>query len=186
MSIAAPTLITPPSRLAPGDVLTPFTLDTLAHGAIAVPSRGLVHLQFRRFAGCPICNLHLRSVARSVDAIRAAGIEPIALFHSSAEVMRPFQGDLPFPVVADPARIWYARFGVEQAASAAWHPRAIWSGLKGLVVAPSSPFRGEGGHAGLPAEFLIDATGQIRAAHYGAHADDQWSVAMLLAIARDA
>jgi len=24
---------------------------------------GLVHLQFRRFAGCPVCNLHLRSFA---------------------------------------------------------------------------------------------------------------------------
>ena len=122
----------------------------------------------------------------TIDDIRAAGIEPIALFHSSAEVMRPFQGDLPFALVADPERNWYRRFGVEQAASAAWHPRAIWSGLKGLMVAPSSPFRGEGGHAGLPAEFLIDAAGRIRAVHYGAHADDQWSVETLLAVARGA
>jgi hypothetical protein len=32
----------------------------------------LVHLQFRRFAGCPVCNLHLRTVVTRHDEIRAA------------------------------------------------------------------------------------------------------------------
>ncbi|HMZ13123.1 MAG TPA: AhpC/TSA family protein, partial [Mycobacterium sp.] len=31
--------------------------------SIRVPGPGRLHLQFRRFAGCPICSLHLRSFA---------------------------------------------------------------------------------------------------------------------------
>ena len=65
-------------------------------------SQRLVHLQFRRYAGCPICNVHLRSMARHHDDIRAAGILEVAIFHSPAEDMLPHQGDLPFAVVADP------------------------------------------------------------------------------------
>ena len=35
-------------------------------------------------------------------------------------------------------------------------------------------------HLGLPADFLIGPDGTLVAAHYGAHADDQWSVDELL------
>lgn len=173
------------SRLKPGDTLAPFTLETLAHGAVRVPSQGLVHLQFRRFAGCPVCNLHLRSFARGLDRLRAAGVEPVAFFHSSAEAMRPYQGDLPFAVVPDPSRRWYARFGVERSALAGAHPKVMWSALRGMVGTRSNPFRGEGGKDGLPADFLIDHHGRIRAAHYGRHAADHWELEQVLALARD-
>src|SRR5881392_3582791 len=33
------------------------------------PAGDFVHLQFRRFAGCPICNLHLRSIVRRYDEV---------------------------------------------------------------------------------------------------------------------
>ncbi len=33
---------------------------------------------------------------------------------------------------------------------------------------------------GLPADFLIDPDGRVLAAHYGTHANDQWSVDDLL------
>ncbi|MBL0218791.1 MAG: hypothetical protein IPQ07_33555 [Myxococcales bacterium] len=42
--------------------------------------------------------------------------------------------------------------------------------------------KGEGGHTGLPADFLILPGGVIQAVKYGVHADDQWSVDDLLAI----
>ena len=172
------------SRLKPGDILALFTLETLAHGVLRVPSEGLVHLQFRRFAGCPVCNLHLRSFARGLDRLRAAGIEPVAFFHSSAEAMRPYQGDLPFPVVPDPSRRWYARFGVERSPLAGAHPKVMWSALRGMVQAPSNPFRGEGGKDGLPADFLLDRNGMIVAAHYGRHAADHWELEEVIALTR--
>jgi hypothetical protein len=42
-----------------------------------------------------------------------------------------------------------------------------------------------GGPLGLPAEFLVAPDGRVKAAHYGKHAYDQWSVETLLDLARD-
>jgi hypothetical protein len=41
-----------------------------------------------------------------------------------------------------------------------------------------------GGALGLPADFFVTANGTIKAVHYGKHADDQWSVDDVLALAR--
>jgi hypothetical protein len=41
-----------------------------------------------------------------------------------------------------------------------------------------------GGPLGLPAEFLIAPSGQIKAVKYGTHAYDQWSVDELIALAK--
>src|SRR5687768_13970440 len=41
-----------------GDLLAARELVTITEVPVAIPdARQLVHLQFRRFAGCPICNL---------------------------------------------------------------------------------------------------------------------------------
>lgn len=168
-----------------GDFIEPLQLQTLGGRSVEIPSGEApwVHLQFRRFAGCPICNLHLRSMARRIEEIRQAGIQEVVLFHSSAETMRPFQGDLPFDVVPDPGKVIYRRFGVQASAGSLLHPRAWLAFLRGVAAkTPSSSVRGEGGHWGRPADFLIDGSGRIAACHYGAHADDQWSVDELLAL----
>ena len=56
------------TRLHVSDQSPPIDVFTLAGEPITVPAatgdERLVHLQFRRFAGCPICNLHLPSVAQ--------------------------------------------------------------------------------------------------------------------------
>jgi len=43
-----------------------------------------------------------------------------------------------------------------------------------------------GGPLGVPGDFLIAPSGQIKAAKYGAHAYDQWSVDELIALAKRA
>lgn len=170
-------------QISPGHRVAPFELDTLAHGRLRVPDPGgrVTHLSFRRFAGCPICNLHLRALATRIGDVEAAGIRTVALFHSSAERMRPYQGDLPFPVAPDPERRWYTAFGVETSALAILHPAASLAALRGMWSVPSNPLRGEGGHGGLPAEFLVDGDGIVRDLHYGDHPADAWSVDDLLA-----
>lgn len=92
-------------------------------------------------------------------------------------------GELDIAVVPDPERRWYERFGVEQSALAVAHPKVIGSAIAGLFVAHSNPFRGEGGQRGLPADFLIGSGGELRAAHYGRHAADHWSVAQVIELA---
>jgi peroxiredoxin len=177
--------VTPVPRLAIGDSAPPFVAATLAGGRVAVPSRErVVHLQFRRFAGCPICNLHVRSFARRVDELGAAGIQEIVFFHSRPETMARYQADLPMDVVADPERAIYDQYGVSRSARLVLDPRAWPTYLRGVFARhPSSTFVGEGGHTGLPADFLIDRTGAITARKYGVHANDHWSVDHVLGLA---
>jgi peroxiredoxin len=181
-------------RVAAGDVITPRELTTIRSERIVMPGPGaLTHLQFRRYAGCPICNLHLRSLALRHEELVAAGIREIVVFHSSVEDMLPHQGGLPFAAVADPDRKLYTEFGVESSPRAVLHPRAwsvplnprTWSVVVRGIRAGGSPAPAQGESAlGLPADFLIDPDGQVRAAKYGRHANDQWSVDELLHLTR--
>lgn len=174
------------ARLAPGALAPPLELVTLAGAHVRIPDpQRRVHLQLRRFAGCPICNLHVRSVARRIGEIEAAGIREVVVFHSDAETMRPYQGDLPFDVIADPERRLYDAYHVGSSLRSVLDPRAWGAMLRGLVARhPKSATRGEGGHIGLPGDFLIGPDGALLAVKYGAHADDQWSVDELLALPR--
>lgn len=149
----------------------------------------LVHLQFRRFAGCPICNLHLQSIVRRHDEISGAGIREVVFFHSLADELRKHTADLPFATVADPDKRYYREFGVESSPRALLDPRAWGAIARGGAAALRGRFRRptmhqEGGHLGLPADFLVDTNGAVIAAKHGEHADDQWSVDELLAHAR--
>jgi peroxiredoxin len=153
------------------------------------PSEGLVHLQFRRFAGCPICNLHLQSIVQRHDDIEAAGIREVVFFHSPADELAKYTADLPFATVPDPDKRYYRQFGVESSPRALLDPRA-WPGIiRGVALTTLGRFRAPavhqaGGHLGLPADFLIDTNGTVIAEKLGTHAYDQWSVDELLAHAR--
>jgi peroxiredoxin len=181
-------------RLPPGHLVAPLALVTVDGEPIAVPDPDrLVHLQFRRFAGCPVCNLHLRSVARRHAEIEAAGVREVVFFHSEADELRQHTVDLPFAVIADPDRRWYRMFGVEAARRALLDPRA-WGPIVGSITLdlvrvarrgqPLPSTDPTGGRIGLPADFLLDGDGRVLAAKYGDHAYDQWSVDELLDLAR--
>lgn len=147
----------------------------------------LVHLQFRRFAGCPVCNLHLRSIVARHDEILAADIREVVVFHSPGDELREHAEGLPFDVIADPDKHLYREFGVESAPRALLDPRA-WPGIvraiaSGLRHRDKTPSRHvNGGRIGLPADFLIGPDGRTLAKKYGQHANDQWSVDELLTL----
>jgi hypothetical protein len=72
------------THLSIDDTITPRVLTTIRSQAVPIPNpHRLVHLQFRRYAGCPICNVHLRSIARRHDDIQAAGIREVAVSPTS-------------------------------------------------------------------------------------------------------
>jgi peroxiredoxin len=180
-------------RIAAGTVVAPRALVGVDGAPVALPDgEHLVHLQFRRFAGCPVCNLHLRSVVVRHAELTAAGIREVVVFHSPADELREHVAGLPFAVVADPGKRLYREFGVESAPRAladprAWVPiaravvRAAWTVARGRERAPAA--RPHGGRTGLPADFIIDGAGRVVAAHYGEHVYDQWSVDDLLRLA---
>jgi peroxiredoxin len=160
-------------------------LTTIDGADVAVPSPdATTHLQFRRFAGCPICNLHMRDVARRHQEISDAGVVEVVVFHSTAEELRRYQADLPFAVIADPDRKLYKEFGVESSIRSILHPAAWRAAARGFrwhqvggALAPRE------NHLGQPADFLIGADGTVLARKYGVHADDQWSVDEVLELA---
>ncbi|HVW45013.1 MAG TPA: peroxiredoxin-like family protein [Amycolatopsis sp.] len=168
-------------------IVGPRTFVAVTGERVAVPDpERLVHLQFRRFAGCPVCNLHLRSVVRRHDEIVAAGIGEVVFFHSPADELRRHVADLPFAVVADPAKTVYREFGVKSAARSLLSPRAWGPIVRGVLTtvrvrAPLPATTPHGGRLGLPADFLIAPDGRTIAAKHGEHAYDQWSVDELLA-----
>ncbi|MER5777705.1 peroxiredoxin-like family protein [Streptomyces sp. NPDC002039] len=180
--------------LEAGSTVPTHHLTAVSGEPVALPPEPgrLVHLQFRRFAGCPVCHLHLRSIVRRHEEIEAAGIREVVLFHSPASELLPHVGDLPFAVIADPEQRLYREFGVEASPRSLLNPRAWWPVLRSVARSsvavlrrrerlPSS--RPVGGRLGLPADLLIGPDGRVLAAKYGQHVYDQWTVDELLDLA---
>lgn len=178
---------TPGSRLRIGQAFAPRDLATIAGASVRIPdARQLVHLQMRRYAGCPICSLHLRSFTRRKEELERAGVREVVVFHSSAAELRKVHTGLPFDVVPDPARRVYRALGVTTSPRALLDPRGLLAAARAAVArASADPTAGMlDGSFGLPADFLVGPDGIVRALKYGVHADDQWSIDEVLALAR--
>src|SRR6059058_2472845 len=99
-----------------GDTFPALELAATSGQRVTIPDLDgdYVHLQLRRFAGCPICNLHLRTIVTRHDEIRSHGIQEVVVFHSTAAELAKHEAELPFPLIADPERELYVRLGVER------------------------------------------------------------------------
>ena len=172
-------------RIAVGDIVERRVIETIQSLHIDIPhATQLTHLQFRRFAGCPMCNLHIHSFVQRHDELVAHGIQEVAVFHSSKKAMLKHHAVVPFALVADPAKSLYAAFGVEASILSVLHPRSWLPAVQGLLRhGVSLPEHGES-PLGLPADFLIGKDGRVLACKYGSHAYDQWTVDELLVLAR--
>ncbi|MFQ3231982.1 MAG: peroxiredoxin, partial [Reinekea sp.] len=173
-------------KVNPGDQLSAITFQTIQQKTVqlADSESAFVHLQFRRFAGCPVCNLHLRTVSNRYPEIQSLGIREVVVFHSSRAELLRYQAELPFDCIADPDKHYYRQFGVEQSRLALLHPQAIGSAMAGMFHSKKLKRDLSGGVNGVPADFLLNKRGIVLATHYGVHADDQWSVDQLLALAQ--
>src|SRR6516162_9440149 len=95
-------------KFKPGDMLPPKVMEAATGQAINLPDpKALVHLQFRRFVDCPICNTHIAEFRKRAREIKAAGIKEVIVFHSSPESIRSYQKDVPFLMVGDPKKSFY-------------------------------------------------------------------------------
>jgi len=179
-----------------GDAFPTLELTASSGQLVTIPDSAgnLVHLQLRRFAGCPICNLHLRSVVRRYDEIRSHGIREVVVFHSTAAELVKHEADVPFPLIPDPERELYQRLGVERRPKSLLSARALRAAMAGEGAAlrkrstkrgPLGPIKPTGGRFGLPADFLIAPDGRLAAVKYGKDAYDQWTVDELLDHAAD-
>ena len=173
------------TKFKPGDIVPVATLESVTGEPIKLPDPNrLVHLQFRRFVDCPICNTHIAELRRRAREIDAAGIKELIVFHSSSKSIRSYQKDVPFVLVCDPKKVLYKEFGVETSLGF-MSLKALGAGIRGMAHGHFG-LRFSGGPLGLPADFLIAPCGQIKAVKYGTHAYDQWSVNELIALAEGA
>lgn len=171
-------------KIAVCDRVLPRTLKSVHDTLVDIPGGKIVHLQFRRFSSCPICNLHIGTfVERHLDLV-AQGITEVVVFHSTEDETLAHADGIPFALIADPKKQLYKEFGIESSLRAVLHPKAIKSALKGLAKYAAFPYEKGQGYLGLPADFLIAPNGEVVACHYGKHADDHWSVDDVLYKAR--
>src|ERR1700741_737911 len=161
------------------DVVVRHQLVTMTGETVSVPdSHHLIHLQFRRYAGCPICNLHLRSFVERQEEITKAGIREVVVFHSTTEELLPNEKDLPFDVIPDPQKRLYQEFGVETSWRSVLDPAAMATVPRGAALAVKRRFtvgaplplrKATNGRLGLPADFLITTEGCLAGLEYGRH-----------------
>jgi hypothetical protein len=139
-----------------------------------------------------VCDFHLHTIVQRHSEILAASILEVVVFHTSAEELLRYAGDLPFAVIADPDKRFYTDFGVESRRRAlldprVWVPilRGVFRSLRAILRGnPVPPLNPQGGRFGLPADFLIAGDGRVLACKYGSHAYDQWSVDEILSLSR--
>ena len=170
-------------KFKPGDMLPTTVMEAVTRQPITLPdTKRLVHLQFRRFVDCPICNTHIAEFRKRAREIEAAGIKEVIVFHSSPKAIRSYQKDVPFLMVGDPKKALYKEFGVETSLGF-MSLKALGAAMRGIAHGHFG-LRLAGGPLGLPADFLIATSGRINAVKYGTDAYDQWSVDELLALAQ--
>jgi peroxiredoxin len=174
-------------QLKPGQTFEYLEVTNIHEKKVAIPDKGgsPIHLQFRRYARCPVCNLHLQSFVRRHSDLEATGIKEVVIFHSSDEELLKYQSNFPFDVVGDPGKTLYRKYGVESSITSIFNPKAWPAMIAGLLSKdrPDISLAPNGGVLGLPADILICPDGKIEAVHYGAHADDQWSVDHVIKLA---
>ena len=172
-------------KLKPGDIVPVRTLESVTGESITLPDPNrLVHLQFRRFVDCPICNTHIAELRGRVREIEAAGIKEVIVFHSSAKSIRSYQKDVPFVLIGDPNKALYKEFGVETSLGFMSNLKALGAWTRGIAHGHFGLRSFPGGPLGLPGDFLIAPSGQVKAVKYGTHAFDQWSVDELIPLAQ--
>ena len=172
-------------KLSAGENFPQLSVTTSDGRDLHIPVLGAryTHVQFRRYSGCPICNTHIAELRRAKNRLDAAGIHEVLFFHSTQIEVAAYHSELPFDAVGDVEKRYYRLFGVESSLSFL-SPRALRAAIKSLIRGDVG-LKATGGPLGLPAEFLVAPDGTIKAAHYGNHAYDQWSVEELLQLAAE-
>lgn len=142
-----------------------------------------VFVAFFRHAGCPFCNLRVHYLQKRHEELKAKGLEMIFFFESTKRVMlaSTFHKEIsPIPLIADPDKIWYETYGIEQskAKSRMGHltgfiQTSIKAGIKGV---PMHMPKSEESLNTIPAEFLIDENLIIRKIHYAQGLNDRMSI----------
>ncbi|KAA3647018.1 MAG: AhpC/TSA family protein [Chloroflexi bacterium] len=159
-------------RLSIGDFAPAFEVEDIFGKPIRLQDyRGKkLLLSFYRYASCPLCNLRVQELIQRYSLYEEKGLYVLAFFQSPVESIRRYVGkqDAPFPIIADPQRDIYKRYGVESSvlgtvvAGFEWNPR-----MRAAHKAGYNYGKMEGNILLVPADFLIGEGLTIETAFYG-------------------
>lgn len=170
-------------KLHTGQDAPDFDVDAIDGRRVSLGAyRGrTVLLSFNRAAVCPLCNLRTANLIRRYPMYQRAGLDVISFFESSPRMVHTYldRQRAPFPIVADPTRAIYTRFGLQSSlAGALWafisrrpaYREAARLDIGGRLIENITKMDGRMG--GLPGDFLIGPDGRVRYAYYGRDAGD--------------
>jgi len=159
-------------RLKAGDTAPEFEAKDTKGGDVRLSSYTgkKTLLVFFRYAGCPFCNLALDRLLAAYPRLAAHGLSVVAFFQSDRALTERYimkRHVVPFPVVPDPGREVYGRYGIESSVGAALRTilrldilfQAWRQGYPQPLI--------DGDFFLVPAVFLIDKDLTVRSAQYG-------------------
>lgn len=163
-----------------GDPVIDIKLPTLDGGMFDLRSMSDVPfmITFFRFASCPFCNLRIKDLIKLHDEMKGE-FNHIAIFESPLKTMQSHKMRLvaPFPVLSDPERVYYKKYGVR---------RSVGGMIKGMTLRSPRLFKGmlmgnlpteiSSSYLTMPANFLIDENGIIQFVHYGRDEGDHMPI----------
>jgi len=172
-------------RLTLGSPAPDFSAESIGGRRVSLQQlRGRpVLLKFYRFATCPVCNIHMHRFIQAHRMVSDAGLTTVVLYHSPADKLAETQDyAVPFDLIADPEKRIFRAYGVERGLRGLVSPTVMREYLKALMAGfPPGLLTSDGGITGNPADFLVDASGQVVFAHYGKHYADSLEAADVVA-----
>eukprot|EP00834_Sanchytrium_tribonematis_P008397 NODE_971_length_2831_cov_1.606515.p2 type:complete len:195 gc:universal NODE_971_length_2831_cov_1.606515:591-1175(+) len=169
-------------QLKAGDTVPVDSVKTIDNIEIPlINSHGKVHLNLRRFSGCPLSNLNMRETARELSTIQSAGIREVIVLHSDPEVIMENQGTAEWAkgisFVSDPHKIIYKKCGAGTMPGGFEKVKhLVDEGMKLVCGFKKGNLCEQTDLHQLPMELIVDCTdGTIIAVHYAEDPHDQWT-----------
>jgi peroxiredoxin Q/BCP len=144
-----------------------------------------VLIAFFRYAGCPVCNFRIHELIENYDSIRSEGYEIIAIFESNNVTLKDYLSEtpIPFTVIGDPKLKLYKEYSVEKSfwkmLSSAFKKQTKEAMKKGNKLF-SKKYKRDGNLTRLPADFIVDENGILKAVHYGTNISDHLPITEIL------
>lgn len=164
------------SRVVKGDNAPPFKIISLSGKEVECQlADKWIFLSFHRFAACPFCVLRTHELIKAYATFLENNIEIISIWPSSINNMRKFIGssNAPFPLIADPEKRIYKKYGVTKSSILASLKLLMRPGLVLNTLKHTYKNMDIDSEADLlPAEFLITPQGKVAIAYYGQHYGD--------------
>jgi thioredoxin-dependent peroxiredoxin len=156
------------------------TVDVLGNSVSLSALKGKkILLSFMRNAGCPVCNWRVHELSDNVALLKAKNVEVVLVYESGTANLLKYVADLdkaqfPFRFVSDSSLVLYKQYEVGKSIFKFFG--SMFNGITAKMDEGKKMFKSEieqdGSMMRIPADILIDESGKVIQAHYGAYVGD--------------